>query len=170
VTRRADRAEALEQLGRSFKAAMASVRRLRGRETHRPGELSYAQYSLLFGLAQAGELPARDLAEAADLAPATVTQMLDALAAAGLVERKRSELDRRVVLTGLTERGDRVIAERRAQIEPLWERALEEVSAEELLIAASVLDRLHAMFDELAERLETEPAGELAKTGAGAGT
>jgi DNA-binding MarR family transcriptional regulator len=167
VTRRSDpdRADALEQLGRSFKAAMASVRRLRGRETHRPGELSYAQYSLLFGLAKAGELPAGDLAEAADLAPATVTQMLDALAAAGLVERRRSELDRRVVLTALTERGDRVVAERRAQIEPLWERALEEVSAGELLIAASVLDRLHAMFDELAERLEREPAGELAKTG-----
>lgn len=168
MTRRhdADRAEALEQLGRSFKAAMASVRRLRGRETHRPGELSYAQYSLLFGLAQAGELPARELAEAADLSPATVTQMLDALAAGGLVERKRSELDRRVVLTGLTERGNRVVAERRAQIEPLWERALEDVSADELLSAAAVLDRLHAMFDELAERLEQEPAGELAKTGA----
>lgn len=168
MTRRhdADRAEALEQLGRSFKAAMASVRRLRGRETHRPGELSYAQYSLLFGLAQAGELPARELAEAADLSPATVTQMLDALAAGGLVERKRSELDRRVVLTALTERGDRVVAERRAQIEPLWERALEDVSADELLSAAAVLDRLHAMFDELAERLEEEPAGELAKTGA----
>ena len=37
-----------EQLARSFKAAMAAVRRLRGRETHRPGELSDAQYSLLF--------------------------------------------------------------------------------------------------------------------------
>ena len=44
------RAETLEQLGHSFKTAMAAVRRLRGRETHRPGELSYAQYALLFGL------------------------------------------------------------------------------------------------------------------------
>ena len=53
--------DAYEQFGVSFKAAMAAVRKLRGRETHRPGELSYAQYSLLFGLAQGGALPARDL-------------------------------------------------------------------------------------------------------------
>src|SRR3954463_15149297 len=100
------RAEALEQLGRSFRAAMASVRRLRGRETHRPGELSYAQYSLLFGLARGGELPAGELATLADLSPATVTQMLDSLAAAGLVQRKRSHDDKRVVLSALTDRGE----------------------------------------------------------------
>ena len=31
--------------------ALASVRRLRGRETHHPDELSNAQYGLLFSLA-----------------------------------------------------------------------------------------------------------------------
>ena len=86
-SRGADRSEALEQLGRSFKAAMAAVRRLRGRETHRPGELSFAQYSLLFGLGDGGQLSAGELALAADLSAATVTQMLDSLATAGLVER-----------------------------------------------------------------------------------
>src|SRR3954463_2202688 len=97
------RAEALEQLGRSFRAAMAAVRRLRGRETHRPGELSFAQYSLLFGLAHGGEMSAGELAPSADLSAATVTQMLDSLAAGGLVDRIRSERDKRVVLTSLTE-------------------------------------------------------------------
>ncbi|MFZ0970836.1 MAG: hypothetical protein WAN22_01340, partial [Solirubrobacteraceae bacterium] len=42
--------DAAEDVARSFKRAMASVRRLRGRETHRPGELTDAQYSLLFCL------------------------------------------------------------------------------------------------------------------------
>src|SRR3954452_5569177 len=101
----ATRRDALEQLGRSFKAAVAAVRRLRGRETHKPGELSYAQYSLLFGLADGRAQSARDLALAAELSPATATQMLDTLAAAGLVRRVRSEDDKRVVLTSLTERG-----------------------------------------------------------------
>jgi hypothetical protein len=45
-----------ERLARSFKHAMASVRRLRGRETRRPGELSDAQYGLLFGLREHTEL------------------------------------------------------------------------------------------------------------------
>lgn len=142
-----ERVAALEQLGRSFKAMMAASRRLRGRETQRPGELSFAQYSLLFGLAD-GELSARDLADAADLAPATVTQMLDALAAAGLVERVRSDADRRVVLTSLTERGAALVAARRARYEPRWRQALAEFSEEDLQTAAAVLDRLREMFDD----------------------
>jgi DNA-binding MarR family transcriptional regulator len=147
----ADRAEALEQLGRSFKRAMAAVRRLRGRETHRPGELSFAQYSLLFGLGDGGELSVRELALTADLAPATVTQMLDSLEAGALVERVRSQRDRRVVLISLTERGAQLVATRRARFEPLWREALAEFDEDELLIAASVLDRLREMFYDVAD-------------------
>ena len=40
----------MEALGRSFKAATAAVRRLRGRDTHRPEALSHAQYQVLFEL------------------------------------------------------------------------------------------------------------------------
>lgn len=143
----AEQLDAQEQVGRSFKTAMASMRRLRGRETHHPGELSYAQYGLLFGLAESGKLSARELACAADLAPATVTQMLDGLAAAGLVHRVRSERDKRVVLTSLTERGEALVGERRARFEPRWRAALAEFSDEQLCVAADVLDRLAAMFD-----------------------
>jgi DNA-binding MarR family transcriptional regulator len=139
-----------ERFGISFKAAMAAMRRLRGRETHRPGELSYAQYSLLFGLAQGGALPARDLAYLADLSPATVTQMLESLARAGLVERVRSDQDRRVVLTSLSDRGREIVERRREQLEPRWRAALAGFDDEDLLTAAAILDRLREMFDELA--------------------
>jgi len=147
----AERAEALEELGRSFKGVMGAVRRLRGRETHRPGELSFAQYSLLFGLGDGGELSVRELALTADLAPATVTQMLDSLEAAALVERVRSQRDRRVVLISLTERGAQLVATRRARFEPLWREALAEFDEDELLTAASVLDRLREMFYDVAD-------------------
>ena len=60
---------------------MVAVRRLRGRETHRPGQISFAQYGLLFGLAGMCERSARELAEHADLSPATVAQMLEHLEA-----------------------------------------------------------------------------------------
>jgi DNA-binding MarR family transcriptional regulator len=156
-----DRSEALEQLGRSFKAAMAAVRRLRGRETHRSGELSFAQYSLLFGLGEGGELSAGELALAADVSAATVTQMLDSLAAAGLVRRVRSERDKRVVLTSLTARGSRLVAERRAHFQPRWRRALATFSDDELLTAAAVLDRLRDTFYDVAHDQELPGAGPL---------
>lgn len=140
-----------DDLGRAFKAAMAAVRRLRGRETHHPGELSYAQYSLLFSLA-AGEMKsARELAELADLSAATVAQMLDHLAEAGLVVRVRSGEDKRIVLTSLTDRGCEVIEARRGAMEPRWREALSEFSDAELRTAARVLDRLHDLFEQFAE-------------------
>src|SRR5580698_100799 len=89
------------QLGVAFKRAMVAVRRLRGRETQRPDQVSFAQYGLLFSLSGPGERSARDLAEQADLSPATVAQMLEALEAQGLVTRTRSKEDRRVVLSSL---------------------------------------------------------------------
>lgn len=146
-----DRAEALEAMGRAFKGAIAALRRMRGRETHHPGELSYAQYSLLFALRDQRAMSSSELAAAADLSPASVTEMLDALAAGQLVERLRSPADRRVVLTSLTKRGAALVEQRRAHFEPRWRAALERFSDEELGTAAAVLDAVRDVFDELAE-------------------
>jgi DNA-binding MarR family transcriptional regulator len=130
---------------------MAAVRRLRGRETRRGGGLSDAQYRLLFGLRDHAQLSSGELACLADLSAATATEMLDGLAAAGLVARVRSDRDRRVVLTSLTERGHALLEERHAQFAPRWNSALAEFSDDELRTAATVLDRLHALFDEFAQ-------------------
>jgi DNA-binding MarR family transcriptional regulator len=140
--------------GHAFKGAMGAVRRLRGRDTHRSGELSYAQFGLLFGLADRGELSASELAGVADLAPGTATQMLDGLEAHGLIMRTRSELDRRCVLVSLTPRGSEVIDARRCQYQQRWDEALAGFTTKELKIAAAVLERTHAMFDELARAAE----------------
>ena len=148
VAQASTREEALARFGTTFKGVMAAVRRLRGRDTHRPGELSFAQYHLLFGLAE-HELSTGELAQVAELAPATVTQMLDSLASMGLVERNRSERDRRIVTCSLTGRGHEVIAERRGHIEDCWAAALAEFSTRELTVAMAVIDRLRAMFDDL---------------------
>ena len=143
------------QLGLAFKRAMVAVRRLRGRETHRPGQISYAQYGLMAGLAGECQRSARELADMADLTPATVTQMLESMEAAGLVTRTRSEEDRRVVLSSLTAKGADIIAERRAQMEPRWRAALEEFDDDELATAARVLNRLGDYFDAM---LQEPPA------------
>lgn len=146
-----ERTEAVEAVGGAFKGALAAMRRMRGRETHRSGELSYAQFGLLFGLCDGDSRSSRELALAADVSPATAAEMLDALAAAGLVQRTRSQEDKRIVLTSLTERGRALIEERRARYEPRWRAALKHFSDEELMNAASVLEALRQMFDELAE-------------------
>jgi DNA-binding MarR family transcriptional regulator len=150
------RDEALAQLGSAFKGAMAAIRRLRGRDTHRPGELSFAQYHLLSGLATCNELAAGKLALAADLSPATVTQMLDSLAEMGLVERTRSERDRRVVTCTLTTRGRELLTERRAHLEQRWHTELAGFSNQDLATAAAVLDRLRALYDDLSTDVHDE--------------
>jgi DNA-binding MarR family transcriptional regulator len=151
------RAEAVETFNRAFKSSHAALRRLRGRETRRPGELSYAQYSLLFALRDDVPRSLRELADAADVSPTTAVEMLDALAAAGLVTRARSAEDKRVVLTSLSDLGRAVVDERRARFEPRWRAALQQFSAEELLTAAAVLDQVRVMFDELSDEGELSP-------------
>lgn len=143
------KAQAREALAQSFKAATAAMRRLRGRDTHRPGALSHAQYQVLFELLRGGELPAGALAGVADVSPASMTQMLDRLAEAGLVERVRSQSDRRIMTAALTEAGRAVCERRRAEVEPLWQEVLAGFTASELRTAAAVLDGVAEVFERL---------------------
>jgi DNA-binding MarR family transcriptional regulator len=143
------RAEQLIELGQAFRRVFVSLRRLRGRDTHLcAGELSHAQFELLIELHDRGQLPAGELASAAQLTPATVTQMLDHLASSGYVERDRLPGDRRVVLARLTETGRAEIQEKRERKRARWEQVLADVDAEELQAATRVLTRLNAVFDE----------------------
>ncbi len=142
------------ELGASFRRVFRALSRVRGRDTHLVGgELSHAQFELLVELSEHGELPAGELAAAARLTPATVTQMLDHLADRGHVERARSKSDRRVVVSRLTRKGARQIDAKRAAWKSRWEEALSGIDANELRAATRVLARL-------AEMVEDVPAGE----------
>ncbi len=144
-----ERAAELLELGKAFRRTVRSLMRLRGRDTHLgAGELTHAQCELLFELEERGELSAGELACAAQLTPATVTQMLDHLAAGGHVERARLERDRRVVVSRLTPRGRQAIEAKRAKWQGRWEQALADVDAEELRAATRVLTRLQAVFED----------------------
>jgi DNA-binding MarR family transcriptional regulator len=142
------RAQALAALGESLKRLLGTARRVRGQDTHRPGTLSHAQYLVLFELL-AGELPAGELAAVTGVSPASTTQMLDRLADAGLVARVRSEEDRRIVASRLTEAGRAACEERRAAVEPLWREMLGEFTVAELTTAAAVCDRMTEVFARL---------------------
>jgi DNA-binding MarR family transcriptional regulator len=139
----------LTDLGMAFRRVFRGFSRLRGRDTHLgASELSHAQFELLIELHERGELPAGELAAAARLTPATVTQMLDHLAEQGHVERVRSHTDRRVVVSRLTRQGRRAIEAKRDAWKSRWEQALDGVDIDELRAATRVLERLGAMVDD----------------------
>jgi DNA-binding MarR family transcriptional regulator len=157
----------LDELGKAFRRVFRSLNRLRGRDTHLGGsELSHAQFELLIELYERGELPAGELASAARLTPATVTQMLEHLADCGHVERARSEIDRRVVVSRLTAQGRRKIEAKRAAWQGRWRAALEGMEPAELHAATRVLERLSVVFEDApaAGSCPESPAGAQAKT------
>jgi DNA-binding MarR family transcriptional regulator len=152
------RAEQLHELGLAFRRTFRSISRLRGRDTHLDGEeLSHAQFELLIELWERGELSAGELAAAARLAPATVTQMLDHLAESGHVERTRSQTDRRVVATRLTPKGAKKIEVKHEAWESRWAQAMAGIDADELRGATRVLERLAAMFEDAPAAGSCEP-------------
>ncbi len=144
-----ERAASLEALRTSLTSVFAAQRRLRGRDARIEGGLSFAHYPLLSALQRKGELSAGQLATEAALTPATVTQMLETLAGAGLVERTRSERDRRVVTTRLTPEGRRRVERKDEELLSKWVDALAGFDNHDLESAGRVLARLGEYLDEL---------------------
>ena len=142
----ASRADVAVELREAVQAFTAAQRRLRGRDV-KAGGVSFAQFHLMRRLAEVDESPASKLAAGADLSPASATQALDHLAELGLVERVRSDTDRRVVLNRLTPAGREVFAAKRALLEERWQEALADLSADQLGQAAQVLRRMAEVLD-----------------------
>jgi MarR family transcriptional regulator, organic hydroperoxide resistance regulator len=152
------RQEQMTELGKAFRQVFRSLGRLRGRDTHLGGsEISHAQFELLIELHERGGLSAGELATAAQLAPGTVTQMLDHLADCGQVERVRSETDRRVVVSRLTDQGRGKIEAKREIWQSRWEQALAGVDSNDLQAATNVLRRLGTVFQDMAPVKGCEP-------------
>lgn len=67
--------------------------------------LTGPQLVILMAVAELGKVTTKALAEHADLSPATVVTVLENLEQREIVERYRSEADRRIVYTRLTPKG-----------------------------------------------------------------
>lgn len=154
----ARREREIAELGLAFRHVLRAMSRIRGRDTHlAAGELSHAQYELLIELYERGELSAGELAGAARLSPATVTQMLEALTESGHVERTRSDSDRRVVTARLTPLGTARIEAKREAWKARWEQAMEGFGERDLRAATRVLRRLGDMLETGPEQGGCEP-------------
>jgi len=134
----------------AFVELLGAERRLRGRDRFVKEGLTQAQIRALFRIgAEGGEATAGELAKHADLSPASVTTMLDHLEEHGIVTRRRSEKDRRVVVVALTERGRELVEEKRRRWQELWRQVLAEVPQDDLEAAARVMRRLAEMLEAL---------------------
>jgi DNA-binding MarR family transcriptional regulator len=141
---------ATEAVRLAFVELMGAERRLRARDQKcKPGELTHGQIRALFTIDVRGEATAGELAKAADLSPASVSTMLDHLERDGIVQRRRSEEDRRVVVVTLTESGRALVADKRERWRARAAAALEGVTDEQLDAAADVMHRMAGMLDEL---------------------
>ena len=96
--------------------------------------------------------------------PGTVTQMLDHLAVCGHVERVRSQSDRRVVVTRLTDQGRDQIEAKRAIWKERWKDALDGLGGDELRAATTVLERLGEMVDRVSVPDADEPSAKARKS------
>jgi DNA-binding MarR family transcriptional regulator len=78
-----------------------------------------------------------------------MTQMLDGLERDGMVERLRSDADRRVVTVRLTEEGRRAALAKRRHIARIWQAALGDLDPAEVRAGTDVLRRIAAFLDEV---------------------
>ena len=99
------------EANRIFKSIRRIVRAidLRSREVSRATGLTIPQIVVLRAVHELGEVTTKALSDHADLSSATVVTILDKLEEKGLVDRYRSEADRRIVHTRLTDAGKGVI-------------------------------------------------------------
>lgn len=74
-------------------------------------DLTAAQWLPLWKLARDGECTAQQLARDVDIDAGAATRLVDRLAAKGLVARRRSAADRRIVMLELTAAGQAVAAQ-----------------------------------------------------------
>ncbi len=130
-----------------------SIRRARGRsaaEAEREG-MSVAQFGLLFSFVELGRgdvLPVGALAEAAGIARPTATRMLDGLERQGIVERRPSTKDRRIVSVQLTARGRKLLNRKRKLVDEKRRAVFESLAPEDRESAARLLRTLAAAIGE----------------------
>lgn len=134
-----------------FDALAQAVRRARG-ATPPPGEqiLTLSQHALVRGLADRERARVRELADDAGITASTATRILDALERRGIVERRRSDRDRRAVTVSLTPPGRRLLEDQDAWFRARQRSFYATLPAAEQELAPDLLVRLAALIDELA--------------------
>jgi DNA-binding MarR family transcriptional regulator len=114
-------------------------------------ELTAAQWYPLWKLRRDGPGTAQELAREMDIDAGAMTRLIDRLAAKGLVERVRSQADRRVVTLSLTAAGANVAAHVPQVLAAVNNAYLRDFSADEWQLLKQLLRRMLASAQTRAE-------------------
>jgi DNA-binding MarR family transcriptional regulator len=109
--------------------------------------LTGPQVVLLRELCRHGELHVSELARKVSLGQATVTDILNRLAARGMIERVRSQTDRRRIMVHPTARAKALVKRSPPLLQEQFSQQLQQLEAWEIAQILSVLQRVAAMMD-----------------------
>ncbi len=110
--------------------------------SHRPDSLTPTQFMVLRWLAERGPMHMGELAQALDISLAGATGLVDRMVAAGLLQRERSETDRRLVVVSSTAAGDKALAALRRSRFQTFRAVTRELSLDDLAQFARILRRI----------------------------
>lgn len=108
--------------------------------------LTMPQITAIRLVAHAGSLTMSQICAEMNASPSTVAGIIDRLEAAGIVERVRSEEDRRVIHVHLAEKGSEKAAFARQTMDTCFSKAFESLSDQELLDIERNLDTVLKAF------------------------
>lgn len=121
-------------------------RRLRRELT--PLGITGGQASLLWAIRSSPRISLRELAETEGVSPPAMTAYVDRLEGAGLVERRRSEHDRRRVELVLTAEGARVLRSARGRRTAWLAARLKRLTPDELAAVEAALPALQRLLED----------------------
>jgi DNA-binding MarR family transcriptional regulator len=114
--------------------------------------ISLVHLNVLTALEAEGPLPMRRLADALDVADASVTGIVDRMEKRGLVERRHDTDDRRVVLVFPTEAGSQVFSQMAEYRRNAMATVLAELDADEISALLTGMRAVHAARARVIQR------------------
>jgi DNA-binding MarR family transcriptional regulator len=113
-----------------------------------PMGLTLGEFRVLRVLSESGPSPMIDLAKEQMITGAAMTSIVDHLEEVGLVERVRSESDRRVVSVAISRKGQDTVKQGLALYKKLIEKATRHVAEQERRNLLAIFDEMIASVQE----------------------
>ncbi|MBA5764409.1 MarR family transcriptional regulator [Vibrio sp. 404] len=132
---------------------------LHSKKLSKESGLTAPQLILMRSIRELGEVTIKQLSNHTNMSQATATIILDRLQRNGLIERKRSETDKRKVHAVLTEQGRERLAQAPLPLQQSFINKFQQLDDWEQTLLLSSVQRLSAMMN--AEDIDVAPVLEL---------